>query len=179
MQEIWKDVVGYEGYYKVSNLGRVKSLDRINNKGVTQIGRVLKCGYRSGYKSVALSKNGKSVSCVIHRLVAIAFVPNKNNKPQVNHIDEDKNNNNVNNLEWVTAKENNNYGTHNARQAKTRSKPIKVIYQDDTYEIWESATIFAKEYSNGVSQQNIVKVLKGKRASTVGLRFEYASSEEK
>lgn len=179
MEEVWKDIKGYENYYQISSLGRVKSLDRINNKGVTQIGRVLKCSYRSGYKSVTLSKKGKSVSCVIHRLVAIAFIPNHENKPQVNHIDENKNNNNVNNLEWVTAKENLNYGTHNERQAKTRSIPIKVIYQDDTYEIWDSATIFAKEYGNGVCQQNIVKVLKGKRKSTVGLRFEYATSEDK
>ena len=168
MEEIWKDIAGWEGLYQVSTCGRVKSLKYGKE-------RILKSGKGGiGYLTVGLSIESRTFSKSVHRLVAIAFVPNPDNKPQVNHNDENKLNNNVNNLEWVTAKENSNYGSRIKRISEKNSKPIKVIYRDNTYEIWESATIFAREYGNGVKEKKIVEVLKGRNKTHAGLRFEYA-----
>lgn len=106
--EVWKDVVGYEGKYKVSNQGRVFSLTRIrNNGGKLYKGRMLKGEYCKGYYCVSLlDGTGKSKLCKVHRLVAMAFIPNPHNKPQIDHIDGDRKNNNVWNLRWATAGEN-------------------------------------------------------------------------
>ena len=174
-EEVWKDLVGYEGLYQVSDFVRVRGLDRLDSIGRRREGRVLKYGYTNeGYKMVLLYKNANSVKFLVHRLVAQTFIPNPDNKPQVNHKDETQGNNNVNNLEWVTASENVNYGTRNERMAKTHYKKIKVIYSDDTYEIWESTSSFAREYGNGVLTQGISDVLTGRRPKHRGLRFEYA-----
>ena len=117
MIEEWKDIKGYEGLYQVSNLGRVKSL-KFGKE------RILKTGVdRYGYISVNLYKNNKRKLCKVHRLVAEAFIPNLENKPEVNHLDEDKTNNMVSNLEWCTRNENVNNGTRNKRI----SKKLKVI----------------------------------------------------
>lgn len=103
MQEIWKDVPGYEGLYKVSNLGNVLSLN-FCGRGVTRQMHLVH--HYSGYILVSLSKNKKTKNWLVHVLVAKAFIPNPEKKPFVNHIDGVKSNNNVSNLEWVTAKEN-------------------------------------------------------------------------
>jgi hypothetical protein len=112
-KEIWKDIQNFEGLYQISNLGRVKSLDRyIELKNGTNRfvkGRVLKPSKhktKPSYYNVILSNKGKRYSMSIHRLVAEHFIPNKDGKPQVNHKDGDKLNNKVNNLEWVTYSEN-------------------------------------------------------------------------
>ena len=119
--EIWKDIKGYEGIYQVSNMGRVKSLDRLDNKGRRTHGRLLKVKHDGGgYCQVALSKNGSQKYCKIHRLVALHFIPNIENKPQINHKDENKENNAVDNLEWATSKENANYGTRKIRCYQNR-----------------------------------------------------------
>ena len=179
-KEVWKDVVGYEGLYQVSNLGRVKSIDRLINgryagHKTKAKGQLLNTfTNKTCYVRVALNINQKVNKFSVHRLVAQAFIPNPDNKPQVNHKDETQGNNNVNNLEWVTASENVNYGTRNERMAKTHYKKIKVIYSDDTYEIWESTSYFAREYGNGVLTQGISDVLTGRRPKHRGLRFEYA-----
>ena len=126
--EIWKDVVGYEGLYKVSNKGKVFSVERISLQGRKIGGQSLKpARSKYGYLWVILCKNGKTKAKYIHRLVAQAFIPNPNNFPQVNHIDEVKDNNNVKNLEWCTSKYNANHGTRNERSAKTQSKKVKAI----------------------------------------------------
>ena len=106
--EVWKDVVGYEGKYMVSNQGRVYSLTRIrSNCGGVYKGRMLKGEYCRGYYCVSLlDGNGKSKLCKVHRLVATAFIPNPDNKPQIDHIDGNTKNNNVWNLRWATASEN-------------------------------------------------------------------------
>lgn len=104
MVEIWKDVCGYEGLYMISNLGNVLSKVNINGK---QKGRIMKqsiCG--KGYLKVVLCKNGEHKQHMIHRLVAEAFIPNPERKETVNHIDGNKKNNSVDNLEWNTYSEN-------------------------------------------------------------------------
>ena len=119
MKELWKDIEGYEGLYQVSSLGAIRSLDRYRNRpsksGNMYIqrykGKVLKQTLNDGYFTIYLHKDGVNKFYSVHRLVAKAFIPNPNNLPQVNHKDENKQNNCVENLEWCTAKYNVNYGT--------------------------------------------------------------------
>lgn len=116
MKEIWKEVKDFEGLYEVSNLGNVRSLDRISKNGHFLKGRILKKHKNDeGYLKVTLNKNNIVKYHSIHRLVAIAFIPNPEDKPQVNHIDEDKENNKAENLNWMTSKENNDWGTRKER----------------------------------------------------------------
>lgn len=125
MTEIWKSVKGYEELYEVSNLGNVRSLDRViksrHNGTTIRKGRVLIPFYeeKKGYYQVRLSKNGKNKTFRIHRLVALAFLENPFNCTDVNHKDEVKTNNKVDNLEWCTRKYNNNYGTKRERTRKS------------------------------------------------------------
>lgn len=105
MKEVWKDVVGYEGLYEVSNLGEVRSLLHGEPRLLKPAANI----YRNGYMQVVLRKDGKSRVHRIHRLVAIAFIPNPDNLPEVNHKDENTANNNVDNLEWCTKLYNLNY----------------------------------------------------------------------
>ena len=119
-KEVWKDVVGYEGYYQVSNLGRVKRLSRYitSKNGVTRYwrGRILaQTENPDGYMTVILSKEGKSTILGVHRVVAEAFIDNPENLPVTNHKDEDKKNNIPDNLEWCTVAYNNAYGTRTER----------------------------------------------------------------
>lgn len=106
MQEIWKDVVGYEGFYKVSSLGRVKRVNGITSHGHRRCEKIIKQAHSGAYPRTCLSRNGKVKSICTHRLVALAFIPNPENKPQVNHINANKTDNRVENLEWVTSSEN-------------------------------------------------------------------------
>ena len=107
MQEIWKDIPGYEGLYQASNLGRIKSLKRktINKNGKSMIfkGKILTPSISDkGYMRVVLRKNSKPYCRNVHRLIAETFIINQNKKPTVDHIDRNKLNNNVNNLRWAT-----------------------------------------------------------------------------
>ena len=114
MEEIWKDIEGYEGLYQVSNLGRIKSLHGLSEK-------IMKNSNGSGgYQKLSLTKNKIPKNFFVHRLVAQAFIPNPESKPEVNHIDEDKTNNRVDNLNWMTSKENNDWGTRNKRLSINR-----------------------------------------------------------
>ena len=123
-----KPVAGYEGYYEVDQFGRVFSLDRIVT--VEDNGRIYdkpikgrqmkQAAHSKGYKTVALTKDGKTTLYYVHRIVAEAFIPNPDNLPMVNHKDEDKTNNFVNNLEWCTCEYNNNYGTGIERSAQKK-----------------------------------------------------------
>lgn len=123
--EIWKPVVGFKNYL-VSNLGRIKSLERtsvVGNGGKrTYPSRIMKCQSWQGYYRTQLIRDGKSITVKVHRLVAEAFIANPNNLPQVNHKDEDKTNNTVANLEWCTAKYNIHY---NGRQKKIFKKQLE------------------------------------------------------
>ena len=135
-EEIWKDIEGFEGLYQVSNLGRVKSLEKtwICGKGGVrhQEEKILKpISDRRGYLFVNLSKDGKMKHFTVHRLVAEAFIPNPNNLPQVNHISQVKTCNRADLLEWCDAKYNSNYGTRNERIAEkmTNGKLSRQVYQ--------------------------------------------------
>ena len=177
MQEVWKDVAGYEGYYQVSNMGKVRSVDRkVRHSGTfTRIayGKTLrqKTSSTGGYCTVGLRRDGHDPEQKkVHRLVAIAFIPNPDNLPEVNHIDEDKTNNCVANLEWVTHKQNENHGTKQIRKvahtdysviAKKNSK--KVIQYDrnmNEIKVWDSLAAIHKEL--GYSQGNISMACNGK-----------------
>lgn len=118
MEEIWKDIKGFEGLYQVSNLGRVRSLgfDKYH-KGI-----VLKPAFdgKKNYLFVVLRNKGVKKLINVHRLVAIAFIPNPNNLPCVNHKDENKTNNKADNLEWCTVKYNSNYGNSKTRMIESR-----------------------------------------------------------
>ena len=169
MIEIWKDIEGYEGLYQISNLGRVKSLNR--NKVMTL--RVK----RNGYKEVSLSKDNTKKHYLVHRLVAQAFIPNTGNKPTVNHIDEDKTNNNVDNLEWATMKEQNNHGTRLQRVGdrisivqKNRTDLSKRVMCSNG-EIYPSINEASRVLQ--IDNSYIVKVLKGKRTHAHGYSFKY------
>ena len=125
-EEIWKDIDGYEGLYKVSNLGRVKSLNYLR-KGIEK--ERIPNKNNSGYLIVGLHKDGKIKNFLIHRLVAEAFIENVNDLPQVNHKDENKLNNCVENLEWCSAKYNSNYGEHNYNLRNTMSSKVPNVLQ--------------------------------------------------
>lgn len=133
--EIWKDVPGFVGLYKVSNYGRIKSICRneIFGKIKRQRGeRILKQSLRKRYYFVSLSKSGKKFNGVIHRLVAAAFIPNPDNLPEIDHIDGVRTNNHADNLRWVTAKENsNNHNAPNTYKGKKINKGGKVVLQYD------------------------------------------------
>lgn len=164
MKEIWKDIEGYEGVYHVSNLGRVK---RVATNRVLQ-------PYRNnvGYLLVYVCKNGKRKTHRIHRLVAQAFIPNPENKPEVNHLDENKSNNMVSNLEWSTRKENCNYGTRNERLSiPIIATNLKTGESREFYGSNECARQLA------LNNAHITSVLKGRLKQTGGYTFQYKEEE--
>ena len=181
MEEIWKDIKGYEGLYQVSNLGRVKSLPRLmfNGKGYFMSKeKILKLGTANGYKRVTLCKNNEQEPFLVHRLVAEAFIPNPNNLPQVNHkIDdfEHRSDNRVENLEWCTAEYNSNYGTHNEKISKaTKGKKRESMKGDKnpsarkvkcvtTGEVFNTMKEACEKYK--VNTSHMCDCCKGKRKS--------------
>lgn len=135
MEEVWKDIEGYEGLYQVSNMGRVRSLDRevkhIYGKQLKKGKILVLCNNRKGYKHVNLCKCGKINTHEVHRLVAKAFIPNPEKLRCINHRDENPENNRVDNLEWCTNKYNSNYGTIKNRLSEkhTNGKNSKPVLQ--------------------------------------------------
>ena len=175
--EEWRDVVGYEGHYQVSSMGRVKSLERKDRFGRIVKGRTLKPGVKnSGYLFVGLYAGGKKKMYFVHRLVCQAFHENPYNKPQVNHINEIKTDNRACNLEWCTCKQNVNHGSRNERAAngiaKALSKPVGQYTRDgELIKIW-SSTIEVQRKA-GFSQGNISKVANGKHKQAYGFIWRY------
>lgn len=155
-----KDIKNYEGLYAITSCGKIYSYKR---KVFLKPEKVW-----DGYLRVFLYKDGIGKHYKVHRLVAETYIPNPENKPCVNHIDECKTNNALQNLEWVTHKENNNFGTHNERSGKSRRKKIQCV---ETNEIFNSVTETAKAVNIGLS--SISSCLTGKYKTAAGLHWKY------
>ena len=165
--EHWKEIAGYEGLYEVSDLGRVKSLKYGKE-------RILKPQKNTrGYLKVALCKDGKVEQPKIHRLVAEAFIPNPNNLETINHKDEVKTNNTVGNLEWMSVKDNNNYGTRNKRVGEAHSKQVQ-MFDKKTFELLETfPSTHEAERITGISNSNISECCNANRKSAGGYIWRY------
>ena len=191
MTEEWRtaiyDNVVYEGLYKVSNLGRILSLN-YRNTGKPGLMTPFDNGW--GYLQVELWKNRKSKTCKVHRLVAQTFLPNPDNLPEINHIDEDKTNNFVflnedgsvdkekSNLEWKSHKDNINHGTRNERVSKAeindpnKSKRVLQLSLDEVFiREWPSTAECGR---NGFNQRHVCSCCQGKRKTHKGFRWMYA-----
>ena len=185
MDEIWKDIKGYEGIYQVSNIGRVRSLDRWTegNKCMFKRGRIIKPFDNKGYNNTSLSRGGVDTTFATHRLVADAFIPNPDNLPCVNHKDGHKRNNVVDNLEWVTYSENTRHaiglGLIDAEASKEYGKQsVKVVGHPlicrDSGEVFECKQDAARRLHSGFMISTI-----GRRSHEgKGLLFEEISREE-
>ena len=183
--EIWKDVFGFEGLYQVSNLGKVRSLDRYANSGIGirfYKGRLLKPGKDSyGYLKVNLSKDGKKTTFWVHRLVYEAFNGKIQEGMQVNHIDEDKTNNSIDNLNLMTPKENINWGTCIERRAKSMinhkslSKPI-IQYSLTGEKLAEFEGLHDAARKLNIYQGNISSALNGRYKTAGGFKWKYKTS---
>lgn len=186
-EEIWKNIRDYEGLYQISNNGNVKSLGRWVNtkcKGKRwQEGKILKPSVdKKGYLYVCLCKNGYMKNYYVHRLVAEAFISNPNNYPCVNHKDENKQNNCVENLEFCTVKYNVNYGTRNKRVAEkqTNGKLSKQVLQIDktTNEvIAEFPSVSEVQRQLRIRISNISECCNGKLNTAGGFKWQYKKED--
>lgn len=186
-KEYWRPVVGYEGLYEVSNLGRIKSFDtyRKGPNGSIRIykGRILKPFINGrGYLQVTLSKNGTHKKFQVHRLVALHFLPNPSNLPEVNHKDENKLNNSVDNLEWCDRLYNVRYGTGIERQKKKQLNDIKKSKSVLQYDLEGN---FIKEWKstmecgrNGFDHGHIADCCRGERKTHKGFIWKYKNEED-
>lgn len=173
MKEEWKDIQGYEGLYQVSNLGNIKSLSNKSNHKRAKY--LIQNKNKGGYKKVYLYKNHKRECYSVHRLVAKMFIPNPMNKKEVNHIDCNKENNCVNNLEWCTRKENHLHkclnGLNSTKEAVEKNeKPIILINNNTRYRSMMDAC-----RQLGLSVANVSRVCSGKLAHTKGYVFRLES----
>lgn len=180
MQEIWKDIKDYEGFYQVSNLGNVKSLERKvnskikNNSFVIKKEKILKKTInKKGYEMAHLSKKSKTKNKQVHRLVAEAFIPNPDNLPEVNHKDENPLNNNINNLEWCDRKHNINWGTRTQRAKEKMSKKINMYNLNNEFIKQFSGINEASRIMN-ISTNTICLCCQGKRNKAGGYKWKYS-----
>lgn len=176
--EEWRDVVGYEGLYQVSNLGRVKSLE-INLKDYSYSKRTEKIMSQhdngKGYLTVSISINGKTKKMYTHRLVATSFIYKDGNKTEVNHKNLNKKDNNISNLEWVSKKENMHHARINGAFKDTK------IYQysiEGFYEREFSSLTKAAIFHNLSSKGDICRACKNERAICKGHRFRYYKKDK-
>lgn len=174
--EIWLPVAGYEGKYEVSNLGNVKSL--------YHKGRILSPGtIGGGYLGVSLYKDGKGHTKRLHRVVAVAFLKNLDDLPEVNHIDENKKNNAVSNLEWCTRRHNMLHGTRSARYSASitnhpkKSKPV-ISTDIPTGEETFYVSMSEANRQRGYSTSHISQCCSGKRLTHGNCTWRYAHEQE-
>jgi len=184
-EEVWKDAIGYEGYYKVSNIGRVMGIKKFPSKPDNRIakGSISK----HGYHYVHLRKDTKSKNKKVHIMVAEAFIPNLENKPHINHIDGDKMNNSVNNLEWCTPLENNRHALKTglrridlnqlskaqAISAEKSKKPVKQFDSEGNYIRTFESLKEASEHIGANGTGGIVNACKGKYKTSSGYKWAY------
>lgn len=177
MKEIWRTaVVDGEPWenYQVSNLGRVMNLN-YRGTGKAKLAKLYK--RKDGYLEVCLSKNKETKTCLVHRLVAETFLPNPENLPQVNHIDENKENNRVNNLEWKSPKDNCNHGTRNERifekttNGKLSKRVLQFTLEGEFIREWPSTRECER---NGYNHACVCDCCNGKLPHYKGFRWEYA-----
>lgn len=173
--EIWRDIEGYEGLYQVSTLGNVKSL---NYRYTEKEGILKPTKDKDGYLLVGLWKNRKEKKFRVHKLVAGVFIPNDNpiEKTEINHKDENPSNNHVDNLEWVTPKENCNYATRNERLSKKLkgkgTKPILQYTLDGEFiKEWESIKQASEELN--ITHSNIGRCCRGEQKKCGGFIWKY------
>ena len=171
--EIWKSIAGYEGFYWVSDLGRIKSLKHGKEK-------ILKPQKNTrGYLQVGLHKDGHTKKTLVHRLVAEAFIKNTNNLTTVNHKDEVKTNNTVSNLEWMSIKDNNNYGTRNKRASETqindknKSKLVQMFDKSTGELLATFPSTHEAERVTRIARQSISSCCLGKYKSAGGYIWRY------
>lgn len=191
--EVWKDINGFEGLYQVSNLGRVKSLQRYRKgkRGApTMCKETILYLHRgkNGYLQVCLSKNSKKYSPLVHRLVGEAFINNTDKLPCIDHIDGNRENNVVNNLRWCTTKDNMNFTgvrksiseiqktsvackRHQRDIQEGCKKPIVCVFPDGRVQEFDSAAAIEKEY--GFGHSNIAACCKGKAKTYKKCKFYY------
>ncbi len=169
MREIWKDVKGYEGLYKVSNTGKVKSFH--NKRGGKE---TILSGGRP-YLHINLCKGGNCKGATINRLVGIAFIPNPENKPEINHKDNNPLNNNVENLEWCTRKENMQHSVKQGRMAKGVDSGRSKLTEEQILEIKKLYVPYSRKFSTyclgkkfGVYPHTILDVVRGKTWKHIG-----------
>lgn len=169
--EIWKDIPGFSGWYQASNLGRIRSVPRIDKAGNLTRGKLFKIIIDPrGYCRAASLDNGKKTNQLVHRLVALTFIPNPDNKPQVNHIDGIKSNNCVENLEWVTAKENIHHAMRmGVHRGKTREELKRCLVPVASYDLkgnklkeFECVLDAARFYN--VNPANISSIIHGRKS---------------
>ena len=165
MEEKWKPVVGYEELYEVSSLGRIRSLSRSiqGNKGEYVIpSRILKGHYCYGYRYVELRKGGEHKAYRVHRLVAEAFLPNPNKYPIINHKNEIRDDNRVDNLEWCTHKYNSNYGNIKSKQKlSSHRRPIIQLTKEGIF-VAKYESISDASKATKIEHNNIIQCAKGK-----------------
>lgn len=178
MEEIWKPVKNYEKFYEVSNKGRVKSFHIVgNNTELSDKGKIINGFYKSGgYIAVNLTNKKESEEVLLHRLVAKHFIPNPKNKRCINHIDCDKTNNCVNNLEWCTYKENHDHARKNGLYPDTY-KVAQYTLNGELVRTYDSCS-HAAEILN-VDYKNVSRACKGNRKSFLDYQWEYYENEPK
>lgn len=174
----WRDIKGYEGLYQVSDKGNVRHLSNYDSAGCFRDEYTLKPILSNhGYYEVSLYKNGKAKQYRVHRLVAEAFIPNPENYPMINHKDEVRTNNNVENLEWCDVSYNNNYGSRLSKVTKKLGFPIVSInLKTGEKHFYPSINIAAN--STNSSARHISSVIKGERKTHHGMSWRYATEQE-
>jgi len=170
MKEVWKDITEYEGLYQVSNFGRVKSLAKKDRLGHIRIERMMKLGKRHKYLGAWIRKDNVVKPVSVHRIVAKVFIPNPDNKPQVNHKDRNTLNNSVNNLEWCTQLENMKHAEKN-NPFMFRKKPIIQMINGKKINIFESA--LDAQRKTGIDNSAIQKCCKNQRKLASGFQWKY------